>query len=331
MRRSTQCIAIKLTFAVNALAFTVLAVGCAGGGAPPSSGLSPLQLNNADLLRDIGSLDSGVLGYQVPMSIPVGADDTLSVQVVDIGEDQDGFEPLPTDTGFVFSREDVPAGGMVGVTASCQNVECQANAPVKQPVLPRHNGIWSWQLSAERPGTAEISLVATAYDQDTATVLKASEPIEITITVTATSSYWASQAGKVAKAVLGFIGFAGLCLIAAWLKKRFWKRKEAESSRSDAALASVRQVGLADIMAAGLLKEGTVLHPRRSGVPGHTATVLPDGTLEVDGIRYPTPSGAALAVSGTSQNGWQFWLVDPGHKLSLATLRQQYLERRAAG
>lgn len=331
MRRSTQCIVIKLAFAVNALAFTVLAVGCAGGEAHPSPGLSPQQLYDVPLIRNIDSLDSGVLGYQVPMSIPVSADDTLSVQVVDIGEDRDGFEPLPTDTGFVFSPEDVPAGGMVGVTASCHNVECQANAPVKQPVLRGHNGIWSWQLSAERPGTAQISLVATAYYQDTASVLKASEPIDITITVTATNSYRASQAGKVAKAVLGFIGFAGLCIIAAWLRKRFWKRKEAELPSPDAAVASVRQVGLADIMAAGLLKEGTILHPRRSGVPGRTATVLPDGTLEVDGIRYSTPSGAAFAVSGTSQNGWQFWLVDPGHKLSLAALRQQYLERPAAG
>jgi hypothetical protein len=89
-----------------------------------------------------------------------------------------------------------------------------------------------------------------------------------------------------------------------------------------------RQVELADIMAAGLLDEGTTLYARRRRLAGRTATVLPDGTLDVDGTRYSSPSGASRAVSGTNENGWWFWLLDPKSKHSLHDLWRKYVDQR---
>jgi hypothetical protein len=89
-----------------------------------------------------------------------------------------------------------------------------------------------------------------------------------------------------------------------------------------------RQVELADIMAAGLLDEGATLYARGRRVAGRTATVLSDGGLDVDGVRYSTPSGAARAVSGTNVNGWRFWLLEPKSTSSLTDLWREYVDQR---
>lgn len=89
-----------------------------------------------------------------------------------------------------------------------------------------------------------------------------------------------------------------------------------------------RQVELADIMAAGLLEEGATLYARRRRVAGRTSTVLSDGALDVDGIRHSTPSGAARAVSGTNENGWWFWLLEPKSTHSLHDLWREYVDQR---
>jgi uncharacterized protein DUF262/uncharacterized protein DUF1524/RAMA domain-containing protein len=89
-----------------------------------------------------------------------------------------------------------------------------------------------------------------------------------------------------------------------------------------------RKVELADLMAAGLLEEGTTLYARGRRVPERTATVLSDETLDVDGVRYFTPTGAARAVCGTNVNGWRFWLVDPRSKWSLHDLWREYVDQR---
>jgi hypothetical protein len=89
-----------------------------------------------------------------------------------------------------------------------------------------------------------------------------------------------------------------------------------------------RRVELADIMAAGLLDEGATLYARGLRAAGRTAIVLFDGELDVDGVRHSTPSGAARAVTGTSVNGWWFWLLDPKSKRSLSDLWQEYIDQR---
>jgi hypothetical protein len=89
-----------------------------------------------------------------------------------------------------------------------------------------------------------------------------------------------------------------------------------------------RRVELADVVAAGLLEEGATLYGRRGRHADVTATVLPDGALDVRGVRYRTPSGAWRAVSGISANGWQCWLIDPLSKRSLQDLWQEYVDQR---
>ena len=110
---------------------------------------------------------------------------------------------------------------------------------------------------------------------------------------------------------------------------KVWPVPEGHKSRAERAeRPPMRKVELADLMAAGLLEEGTTLYARRRRVAERTATVLPDGALDVDGVVYSTPSGASRAVSGTSENGWRFWLVDPKSKRSLDDLLREYVDQR---
>lgn len=108
-----------------------------------------------------------------------------------------------------------------------------------------------------------------------------------------------------------------------------WPVPEGHKSRTERPeRRPTRKVELADLMAAGLLEQGATLYARRNRVAGRTATVLPDGAIDVDGHRYSTPSGASRAVSGTNENGWWFWLTDPRSKRSLHDLWCEYVDQR---
>jgi len=89
---------------------------------------------------------------------------------------------------------------------------------------------------------------------------------------------------------------------------------------------------LADLIAAGLLKPETKLHPLKKELT-ETATVLPDGRLQVGAVIHETLSGAAKAVAGTSSEaGWSFWGAPSGAGgfVPLATLRERLRESGAA-
>lgn len=104
-----------------------------------------------------------------------------------------------------------------------------------------------------------------------------------------------------------------------------------EGHRSNTPVAARRprrKIGLVDLINAGLLEEGATLYARRQRVAHRTATVLSDGALDVDGVRHATPSGAARVVSGHSENGWAFWLVDPASRRSLMALWREYVDQR---
>jgi hypothetical protein len=87
-----------------------------------------------------------------------------------------------------------------------------------------------------------------------------------------------------------------------------------------------------DLLAAGLLKPDTVLHPLRKGIE-QTARVLEDGRLDVGGVPYDSLSAAAKAVTGTvAEAGWDFWGAPSGLGgfVPLATLRARLREGNGA-
>jgi hypothetical protein len=89
-----------------------------------------------------------------------------------------------------------------------------------------------------------------------------------------------------------------------------------------------RKVEMVDLIGAGLIHEGATLYARRKRLGGLTATVLPDGALEVKGVRHTSPSAAAKAAARTSENGWKFWLLDLKTKRSLKDLVEEYVDQR---
>ncbi|HUN32701.1 MAG TPA: hypothetical protein VMU95_11870 [Trebonia sp.] len=226
-----------------ALALAALGAGCGGSPAGNGSGTptpqSGQQLFQVHLVADVNALDSGVLGYQAPATMPTGADATLIVEVTDVGKGAPGTASLPT--GFTYARQDVPTGAIVGVSASCQGVTCGPDTPERQPVLtPGSTADWSWTLSAQGPGTAHVLLTAATYDQDTNIALHVTQPIDIAIAVTATPGYWVSQAGTWTKGALGFIGFGAIAGAVRWQLRRN-RKKRRKSERKESTPADLKE------------------------------------------------------------------------------------------
>jgi hypothetical protein len=89
-------------------------------------------------------------------------------------------------------------------------------------------------------------------------------------------------------------------------------------------------VDLLDLISAGWLQPGTVLYPRQKKFSETLATLLSDGSLDVGGKIYSSPSDAAGAIVGSVRNGWWFFLVDPQAKRDLRQVRTAYLESISA-
>jgi hypothetical protein len=91
----------------------------------------------------------------------------------------------------------------------------------------------------------------------------------------------------------------------------------------------VHKIDIADLMTGGALQAGMTLYARRKQHLDRTAVLLADGGFDVDGVRYGSPSGAARAVTGSSENGWSFWLVDKASRQSLTDVWHDYVDEYA--
>ena len=89
------------------------------------------------------------------------------------------------------------------------------------------------------------------------------------------------------------------------------------------------KVEVADLIGAGLLEPGATLYARGKH-KGKTATVLPDGRIDVNGVGYSSPSGAAAALTGGSQNGWWFFLLETNSRRNLSELLHEYVDQTMA-
>lgn len=90
-----------------------------------------------------------------------------------------------------------------------------------------------------------------------------------------------------------------------------------------------KKVKLVDLINAGVLTPGMSLFPRKKKFVDKVATLLSDGQLEVDGIKFDSPSPAASTIVGHQMNGWWFFLADQASRRSLRMVRRDYIEGMA--
>ena len=67
--------------------------------------------------------------------------------------------------------------------------------------------------------------------------------------------------------------------------------------------------GLADLYRCGLLHKGEILVPRSKKYAAAEATIGENGVIWYNSSAYTYPSPAGMAVTGKSNNGWDFWHV----------------------
>ncbi|MGY1632227.1 DUF2924 domain-containing protein [Geodermatophilus sp. SYSU D01186] len=79
---------------------------------------------------------------------------------------------------------------------------------------------------------------------------------------------------------------------------------------------------LMDLIGAGLVRDGSVLHPTTSSYEA-SAMVEVDGAVTVRGERHESLSSAGRAVAGHNVNGWEFWglLSGSGELVPMSVLR----------
>jgi hypothetical protein len=97
----------------------------------------------------------------------------------------------------------------------------------------------------------------------------------------------------------------------------------------DRRVRRTKSIGITDLLAAGVLVAGANLYPRKKQFAGSVATVLADGTIELNDVVYATPTDTARAVTKGKTGGWWFFLVENDRKRSLRNLRRDYIKSMA--
>ncbi|MCZ4555815.1 DUF262 domain-containing protein [Rhodococcus maanshanensis] len=82
-------------------------------------------------------------------------------------------------------------------------------------------------------------------------------------------------------------------------------------------------VSLRQLVASGFLAVGTILHAAPAQHSDRTCEVLDTGELFLEGARFTSPSGPARVIQQRSTNGWWFWQLPDGRRLT--ELRVGYL------
>lgn len=90
----------------------------------------------------------------------------------------------------------------------------------------------------------------------------------------------------------------------------------------DTPAESLASVSLKQLIAAGLLAPGTPLRSRPGNWGDHEAVVLENGSLSLDGQVFSSPSAAGHHLRKGATNGWYFWLLPDGRRLT--DLREEY-------
>jgi hypothetical protein len=84
-------------------------------------------------------------------------------------------------------------------------------------------------------------------------------------------------------------------------------------------------VEITDLIGAGYLSVGQVLHSRPGKHGGHTGRILSDGRIEVAGRTFESPSAAGIFIRTQRTNGWHFWRLHPDGGRPLKEVRAEYL------
>jgi hypothetical protein len=205
------------------LALSLLVVSC-GAGKDDGSGQTSYQLK---LAAHRGELMNGVLTYTRVRRLKVDTHSQFVLRLSGLRAASDAPSP-----GSGVEQRRARIGGLVGVRMSCIEISCTTISSERQNVLSAADyAEWTWTLSPQNSGTANVSVVVTVYDQDTTNVLAEGAPIRQSILIEPTASYRIKRMTSWVTAVIVLVGASTIGGLVAALWRTF--RKHRNSTRSD--------------------------------------------------------------------------------------------------
>ncbi len=114
--------------------------------------------------------------------------------------------------------------------------------------------------------------------------------------------------------------------------KQASKDKPAKSVMKRPRKYEERTVEIKELIEAGFLSDGAVLTRLYKGA-AYRAAITPERKIQLidhsNKEHFDTPSGAAVAASGKSQNGWTWWVIEgQGKYISLDHYRQKLIKQK---
>jgi hypothetical protein len=133
----------------------------------PSSSVASQDANGMRLEQNDAQLDRGMLTYTPLKIVHAGAPVEFHITVTDVGHGAELTSVPAMYHNQAVDPYDVPTAAEITVQIICADgLTCQSQtAQNSQFVATGHPGNWTWRITAQKPGSTLIGIMAVSYQK----------------------------------------------------------------------------------------------------------------------------------------------------------------------